>query len=126
MRSFVAVVALGLAACSTPADLRGREPAQSLSSTRTVPDLVACIAARWESSGLAGQVPVTVKPLEGGGQSVAVVFPAGAPTVFVDLRPAAGGASASYYKQPNVEWLQFDPHVAACLLASGPAAQAGR
>lgn len=119
MRLMVVMAALGLAACSTPAELRGREPAQSFSSTRTVPELVACISARWESSGLAGQVPVTVKPLEGGGQSVAVVFPAGAPTVFIDVRPAPSGATASYYKQPNVEWLQFDPHVAACRAATG-------
>jgi hypothetical protein len=108
-------LAMLLAGCATPSDMRSAPPSAEYRSDRPSKDVAICIADRWESSGgLGATVPIKMRPTSTG-YTVSVRNDAwGHTAMMVDVDDNGPGARTTYFKQLVLGEGAFDKIVAEC------------
>lgn len=110
-----AVVLVGLAGCTTPAELRQTPPSAKLSSVKAPKAIALCIAEGWETApGGPSRFPATVRELQAGYTVMMWSQGLTGEMMVADVVPTPSGSTISFWKQPNIPWDQFDKPVERC------------
>lgn len=113
--TLLAVPALTLIGCATPAAMRERGAQQEITSKKSAQMVAMCIVDRWENLGVfGGTVPVNMRPIQNG-YSVSWRNPSTSHTgLMVDVTDQMHGSKTKYYKNVVIGEGAFDNAVVEC------------